>query len=163
MSYLKHGHLSTFKTYFQLQLMSTDTKKYFVVIAILIALFLVYNYIIYTSEGYTAKVELSPKAMEGQLLWQKNNCWSCHQLYGLGGYLGPDLTNVYSHPDKGPVYINAFLNSGVKTMPLFNFSEAEKDAIIEYLRVVDKTGYYPIFDASIEPSGWVTIKYKYEE
>lgn len=163
MSYLKFSYFSTFKTPLQLQKMPPDTKKYVVLIAILGALFLVYNYIIYTSEGYTAKVELSPKAMEGQFLWQKNNCWSCHQLYGLGGYLGPDLTNVFSHPDKGPVYINAFLNSGVKTMPQYNFSVAEKEAIIEYLQVVDRTGYYPNFDANIEPSGWVTIKYKYEE
>lgn len=163
MSYLEFGYFSTFKARLQLLKMPTDTKKYIVIIAILIALFLVYNYIIYTTEGYTAKVELSPMAMEGQLLWQKNNCWSCHQLYGLGGYLGPDLTNVYSHPDKGPVYINAFLNSGVKTMPQFHFNESEKEAIIEYLRIIDKTGYYPIFDARIEPSGWVNIKYKYED
>lgn len=143
--------------------MSKQTKIYIFVIAIFIALFSYYNYIIYTTEAYTPSASLSPQAMVGQELWQKNNCWSCHQIYGLGGYLGPDLTNVYSHPAKGPTYINAFLNSGVKTMPRFNFSTAEKEAIIEYLRVIDETGYYPNFNARIEKTGWVKIQYKNEE
>lgn len=160
MSYLKETFLGIFNNLLYLTKMSKITKRYIFVIAILLALFSVYNYFIYTSEAYTATAALSPQALKGQELWQKNNCWSCHQLYGLGGYLGPDLTNVYSHPDKGPVYINAFLNSGVKSMPKFQFSENEKAAIIEYLRMVDETGYYPNFDASIENSGWVTLKYK---
>jgi len=47
-------------------------------------------------------VSFSEKALQGQQLWQQNNCFSCHQIYGLGGYLGPDLTNVYSQRGKGP-------------------------------------------------------------
>ncbi|WP_290627717.1 cytochrome c [Altibacter sp.] len=140
--------------------MSKITRKYFFVIAMLLVLFSIYNYFIYSAESYTPSSALTSQAIEGQELWQENNCWSCHQLYGLGGYLGPDLTNVYSNIDKGPLFIKAFLNSGVSSMPKFNFSEGEKDAIIEYLRIVDETGYYPNFDASIERSGWVKIKYK---
>ncbi len=143
--------------------MSGITKKYILILALLIVIFSVYNYVIYNSERYTTSIILTPKAIEGQQLWQTNNCWSCHQIYGLGGYLGPDLTNTFSHQDKGPLYIKAFLNSGVKAMPKFNFSEKEKEAIVEYLKFVDSTGYYPNYDANIEVSGWVKIKYKNEK
>jgi nitric oxide reductase subunit C len=139
------------------------TKRYFFVIAILIAVFSGYNYLIYTSEGNMTAAALSPKAKLGQQIWQENSCWACHQLYGSGGYLGPDLSNIYSHPDKGPSYIKAFLSSGVKTMPKFNFSETEKEAVVLYLKGIDETGYYPNFDANFDISGWVELKYKGEK
>ncbi|WP_051285447.1 c-type cytochrome [Aequorivita capsosiphonis] len=143
--------------------MITNSKPYILSIAILILLFSVYNYIVYNTEGYVAVEKLSPVAVEGQQLFQSNRCWSCHQLYGLGGYLGPDLTNVYSEKNKGPLYIKAFLNSGVKSMPQFNFSEQEKLALVEYLKQVDETGIYPNYNAKIEATGWVKIKYRNEE
>ena len=143
--------------------MSNITRKYLFVIAILIAVFSVYNYIIYTSEGNTTTASLSSEAKFGQQIWNENSCWSCHQLYGSGGYLGPDLSNIYSHPDKGPSYIKAFLSSGVKTMPRFNFSEAEKEGVVEYLKGIDQTGYYPNLDATFDLSGWVQLKYKGEK
>jgi nitric oxide reductase subunit C len=83
-------------------------------------------------------------------------------LYGLGGYLGPDLTNTYSTEGKGEAYIKAFLNSGIKTMPKFNFSEEEKSHLVAFLREVDQTGIYPNLNAKIEKTGWVTLEYKSE-
>ena len=103
---------------------------------------------------------MSEQAIQGEILWQKSNCTACHQLYGLGGYLGPDLTNVISRPGKGPNYVKAFLNSGVKAMPLFHFSEKEKDDIVAFLSHVDKTGYFPNTDAVLQNNGWVNLKYK---
>ncbi len=143
--------------------MITKSKPYILTIAILISLFSVYNYIIYSTGGYVAVEKLSPKAVKGQQLFQSNRCWSCHQLYGLGGYLGPDLTNVYSDENKGPLYVKAFLNSGVRSMPQFHFSEVEKDALVEYLKQVDETGIYPNYDAEIEATGWVKLKYRNEK
>lgn len=143
--------------------MPVNSKPYLYVIVILLATFGLYNYVVYNTEGYIAAEKLSPQAVKGQQLFQSNRCWSCHQLYGLGGYLGPDLTNVYSDEKKGPLYIKAFLNSGVKSMPQFNFDEEEKDAIVEYLKQVDETGIYPNYDAEIEATGWVKIKYRNEK
>lgn len=143
--------------------MPVNSKPYLYVIAILLATFGLYNYVVYNTEGYIAAEKLSPQAVKGQELFQSNRCWSCHQLYGLGGYLGPDLTNVYSDEKKGPLYIKAFLNSGVKSMPQFNFDEEEKDAIVAYLKQVDETGIYPNYDAQIEATGWVKIKYRNEK
>jgi len=138
-------------------------KKNIGVIALLLTVFIVYNFFIYTSENHTIPIKLSTKAIKGQQLWQTNNCWSCHQIYGLGGYLGPDLTNIYSDSLKGPGYIKAFLNSGIKSMPKFNFSDKESEAIIDYLKTIDSTGYYPNYNAEIQANGWVKLKYKDEK
>ncbi len=140
-----------------------NVKKNILVITILITIFCGYNYLIYTSKEKEIHVELSLQAIHGQKLWQNNNCWSCHQIYGLGGYLGPDLTNTYSNRNKGENYIKAFLNSGIKSMPKFNFSEVEKNAIVAYLKLIDSTGYYPNYKAEITASGWVKLKYKNEQ
>lgn len=138
-------------------------KKNITVLSILLIIFCVYNYFIYTSNENESPVKLSKQALHGQELWQKNNCWSCHQTYGLGGYLGPDLTNIYSHKNKGPEYIKVFLNSGIKSMPIFNFSEEEKNAIVAYLKTIDSTGIYPNYDAEFQTSGWVKLNYKHEK
>ncbi|SRX75778.1 c-type cytochrome [Aequorivita antarctica] len=143
--------------------MYTNSRPYIFVIAILLTLFGIYNYVVYNTNGYVAAEKLSPLAVKGQQLFQNNRCWSCHQLYGLGGYLGPDLTNVYSNENKGPLYIKAFLNSSVKSMPQFNFLEEEKDALVQYLKQVDETGIYPNYDAEIEATGWVKLKYRNEK
>ena len=140
-----------------------DTKKNILVIGLLITTFCFYNYLIYTSKENGEPIKLSKKALVGQKIWQDKNCWSCHQTYGLGGYLGPDLTNIYSNKNKGPNYIKAFLNSGVKSMPKFNFTEQEKEAIIAYLKTIDSTGYYPNYDAALKANGWVELKYKNEK
>ena len=143
--------------------MSTNSKPYLFIIVFLIGLFAIYNYFVYSSNGYVAIEKLSPMAIKGQQLFQSHRCWSCHQLYGLGGYLGPDLTNAYSDENKGPLYIKAFLNSGMKSMPQFNFSEDEKEALVQYLKQVDETGIYPNYDGEIEATGWVKLKYRDEK
>ena len=73
-------------------------------------------------------------------MWQKYNCQSCHQLYGLGGYLGPDLTNVYSNTKKGEVVIRTLVKYGVKQMPACNMSKNELDNLVEFLKSVDASG-----------------------
>jgi nitric oxide reductase subunit C len=83
-------------------------------------------------------------AADGKLLYQKHNCQACHQIYGLGGYMGPDLTNVISTPGKGRAYAAAFLRNGTDRMPNFHLSQHDVDALTEYLALVDATGTSPI-------------------
>ncbi len=139
-----------------------NVKKNRLVIILLVSMFIMYNIIVYRGAQPSTAEKLSEKAIQGQQLYQDYNCTSCHQLYGLGGYLGPDLTNVISAPGKGPEYVKAFLNSGIKSMPKFSFSEEEKEALTVYLEEVDKTGYFPNYDAEMKPNGWVKIKTKPE-
>ncbi|MBK7967343.1 MAG: cytochrome c [Bacteroidetes bacterium] len=79
-------------------------------------------------------------AGKGKLVWPKYNCQSCHQIYGLGGYLGPDLTNIYSHPKKGNQYIRTMLKSGIRQMPAFELEEDEINALLEFLKSTDASG-----------------------
>lgn len=112
------------------------------IFSILCILFLVYSFNIYLiplhskmPEGFDSKV-----ASEGRLVWQKYNCQSCHQFYGLGGYLGPDLTNIYSAPGKGEVMIKALVKSGTNQMPSFNLTLEEESNLLQFLKSTDASG-----------------------
>lgn len=142
------------------QLVPVPISRYRIVIASMVAVFMFYNFVIYTSDCENPLPPMNEQAMRGEILWQKSNCTSCHQLYGLGGYLGPDLTNVISRSGKGPEYVKAFINSGVKAMPRFNFSDREKDEIVAFLTHVDKTGYFPNPTIHLQKTGWVKLEYK---
>ncbi|MBW7845188.1 MAG: cytochrome c [Bacteroidia bacterium] len=114
-------------------------KPLYIFIALCIS-YLLYTAYIYTMPIYKVQKgkQENTKAGNGKLVWQKFNCQSCHQLYGLGGYLGPDLTNVYSN--KGENVIKAMVASGIKAMPAFTLSDAEQNNLIEFLKQVDASG-----------------------
>ncbi|MCC7298300.1 MAG: cytochrome c [Bacteroidia bacterium] len=77
-------------------------------------------------------------ARKGKMVWQKYNCNACHQIYGLGGYLGPDLTNVTSI--RNTKQLTAFIKSGTKSMPVLNLTDTEIECLIEFLKNVNSTG-----------------------
>jgi len=81
-------------------------------------------------------------------------------MYGLGGYLGPDLTNAASRGENSHQRIKTFLDLGYKSMPKFDFTEEELDQIVQFLIEVDKTGYYPDCIEEVKANGWVKIKTK---
>ena len=85
-------------------------------------------------------VAANKQAGEGRLVWQKYNCQACHQLYGLGGYLGPDLTNVYSRRARHVPYIAGVIRGGTGQMPGFDLSSAEEQALMEFLKDCDRSG-----------------------
>lgn len=113
-----------------------------VIFIILCTMFIIYSFSIYLIPLNIDKVVNfdKKKATAGKIVWQKNNCQNCHQLYGLGGYLGPDLTNVYSSPTKGEKVIRALIKSGVKQMPKFSINEEGISSLIEFLKSVDASG-----------------------
>ena len=104
--------------------------------------FLAFSFSIYLNPALTETAISIEKqqAAAGRLVWQKYNCQACHQLYGLGGYLGPDLTNTISHPKKGEVLIRAMIKSGTKQMPVYNLPENELRALIAFLKMTDASG-----------------------
>lgn len=111
------------------------------VFSALLLLYAAYTATIYASDEKITAGETGAQAItEGKMLWQKYNCQSCHQLYGLGGYLGPDLTNCYSASHKGPGYMDAVLQYGTGIMPDFKLTAAERSQIIEFLKYVDSSG-----------------------
>ena len=117
---------------------------------------------LYSSYVYTAGTEASHVApmsdaeRHGAAVFQQYNCVACHQFYGLGGYMGPDLTNVFSR--RGEAYARAFIQSGTAAMPNLGLADAEIDAVIAYLAFVDKTGTYPIEDYDLQWLGTVAYQ-----
>jgi nitric oxide reductase subunit C len=104
--------------------------------------YLIYSTVVYTKGTAINSViwdEETASIIKGKKLFQKHNCISCHQLYGLGGYLGPELTTAYSDKARGEMYMRAFLQAGGTRMPNFHFSKDEIDDIIHYLKYVDTT------------------------
>jgi nitric oxide reductase subunit C len=94
---------------------------------------------IYTQPVVVAS-QTSADPVMGKMIWQERNCSACHQLYGLGGFLGPDLTNVYSATGKGPLYIKVFVRSGTTVMPSFDLSDKELEHLAAFLAHVDASG-----------------------
>lgn len=116
--------------------MHTEKLK-FSLMLVLTVVFLSYSLYLYAFlPVHPAKT--SEETMAGKEIWQQHNCNACHQVYGLGGYLGPDLTNVYS--SRGEAYIKAFLSSGTTTMPDFHLTAPEINALLAYLRNTDASG-----------------------
>lgn len=116
--------------------MASDKNK-IIVATLLLAFFLIYSFYLYSSlpvKNYSVTAETD----KGKSVWQQYNCNACHQVYGLGGYLGTDLTNIYSL--KGTGYIKAFLQSGTDVMPNFHLNEKEINALLAYLKNIDASG-----------------------
>ena len=113
-----------------------------IVFVLLFALYAGYSILVYT-KGTQSKLVYSPaeqtQIAKGKALYQQYNCSSCHQLYGLGGYLGPELTTAWSDKNRGEAYIKALLKSGGARMPNFHFSDEDIEAITNYLKYVDAT------------------------
>jgi nitric oxide reductase subunit C len=133
--------------------MGSTTKR--VIFFSLFILFVVYSFFIASSvtNFNRGKEALSENARSGKLLFQKYNCISCHQIYGLGGYMGPDLTNVASAEGKGEGFINGLLKYGTNRMPDFHLNDNEIKDLTAYLSYIDKTGKSPVRDFSINISG----------
>ena len=104
---------------------------------VLCFLFLMYSLFIYSNLPVQPP-SVDVKVLAGKTVWQKYNCGACHQVYGLGGYLGPDLTNVYS--TRGENYIKTFIQSGTKIMPAFSLEKDELNEIVFYLKNIDSSG-----------------------
>ncbi len=116
------------------------------IVSISVFLFLAVSFLAYTTHLYTLGESVKrrnidySKASEGRLVWQKYNCQSCHQFYGLGGYLGTDLTNVYSAKGKGEALIRVMISIGTPQMPAFKLSEKELSDLMVFLKSVDASG-----------------------
>lgn len=87
----------------------------------------------------------------GKQLWQEYDCGGCHSLIGEGAFFAPELGNVYLRYQGNRYSIRKFIRSrpsnGItarRSMPQFNLSENELDAIADFL----------LYTSSIDTSGW---------
>lgn len=104
--------------------------------------FIFYSGYVYTKGTEAAHLPpMNELERHGAEVFQQYNCVACHQFYGLGGYMGPDLTNAISN--RGEAVARAFIMAGTATMPNLGLAPEEVDAVVAYLSFVDKTGTYP--------------------
>jgi nitric oxide reductase subunit C len=83
---------------------------------------------------------LTEQVKLGKDVWEKNNCIGCHTLLGEGAYFAPELGNVYQRFGESREAIKALIQyrpvngaPGRRSMPQFNLSEEELDAVVEFL------------------------------
>jgi len=84
---------------------------------------------------------ITPVVAKGKLLWEENDCVGCHTLLGEGAYFAPELGNVYTRYGNSKEAIMGFIKSrpvegipGRRSMPQFNFSDEELNALAEFLK-----------------------------
>lgn len=94
---------------------------------------------------------ITPVVAQGKLLWEENDCIGCHTLLGEGAYFAPELGNVYTRYGNSLEAIKGFIISrpkdgipGRRSMPQFNFSDEELDALAEFLK----------YTSEINTAGW---------
>ncbi len=81
---------------------------------------------------------ITPAVVRGKHLWESRNCIGCHSLLGEGAYFAPELGNVYQR--RGPDFIKVWIKAqptgapGRRQMPNFNFSDAQLDDLVEFLK-----------------------------
>lgn len=129
--------------------LSSTTKR--TILWLLVLGFIGYSTLVYTvgTEYQVGAEKLSTSAKRGKLVFQKYNCISCHQIYGLGGYMGPDLTNVMATLGKGRNYAEVFIQHGTAKMPRFKMSDKERNELLDYLEYVSNAGHYPVTDFQV--------------
>lgn len=88
---------------------------------------------------------ITPAVALGKQVWEENNCIGCHTLMGEGAYYAPELANVYTRFGKSTDAIIGFIKSrpkegipGRRSMPQFNLSDEELEAIAEFLKWTDE-------------------------
>ena len=87
---------------------------------------------------------LTGQVSHGKALWEENNCIGCHTLLGEGAYFAPELGNAHVRLG-GKEGVKGFIASrpkdgipGRRSMPQFNFSEEELEALAEFLKYVSE-------------------------
>ncbi len=84
----------------------------------------------------------SPAVTAGAEVWRSENCIACHAIYGLGGHIGPDLTNTVAR--LGAQGVAAKVAAGGGAMPAIALPEQAAANLIAWLSYIDATGVYPL-------------------
>lgn len=102
-------------------------------LAVLVASFAVQTGLVYSDD---VDITLSEDAVAGRKLFHDGSCQVCHQLWGQGGFLGPDLTNAASRVDE--TRLSSLLTVGSGQMPAFGYSTEQVRLMSAFLREIDR-------------------------
>lgn len=104
----------------------------------LVAAFCGQTALVYADTTADQNAPLSEQAIAGRRIWHRHNCQVCHQIFGMGGFLGPDLTNAA--PRLTRERLDQILTQGAAQMPAFHLTAEEISAVEAFLRELDRTG-----------------------
>lgn len=104
----------------------------------LLAAFAAQGALVYTDRTAAAHPPLNDLEMAGRAIYLTRNCASCHQIFGFGGFLGPDLTNAAQRVPRAR--LEELLAKGSLQMPAFGLLSEDVDAVEAYLRAIDRAG-----------------------
>lgn len=108
-------------------------------LALVVACGLAQSLLVYTDAGGAQTPErMAPAAGRGLALWRSHNCQSCHQIYGFGGFLGPDLTNVLDRYTASE--LSSLLTFGRNRMPRFDFTRKQQADLIAFFDSLNRSG-----------------------
>ncbi len=105
-------------------------------LAVLVSAFIAQTFLVYADES--PSIVLSQEAIQGRRVWLENNCQACHQLYGFGGFLGPDLTNIASRIEITQLVDQLALGSG--QMPKFDLTDDQTVDLWTFLQSMNESG-----------------------
>ena len=87
------------------------------------------------------RANITPQVALGKKVWEDNDCIGCHTLLGEGAYFAPELGNVYERFGNSTEAIALFIRTrpadgvpGRRSMPQFNLSDEELNAVAEFLK-----------------------------
>jgi len=104
-----------------------------ILLTVLAASFAVQTGLVYSDD---ADLVLSDDAVQGRKLFHDGSCQVCHQLWGQGGFLGPDLTNAASRVDQ--TRLASLLTVGSGQMPAFHFDATQIAQVRAFLEEIDR-------------------------
>ncbi|MFQ5701441.1 MAG: c-type cytochrome [Acidobacteriota bacterium] len=120
--------------------MNRRPSRRLIALVVLIAIYLGVSIVAYTDfPRRDPNVVLSDLECRGQLVWRRENCQVCHQLYGFGGFLGPDLTNRVDDATPADTF-SQILQGRSGKMPALHLGPSDQRAVLAYLRAVNRTG-----------------------
>jgi nitric oxide reductase subunit C len=115
-----------------------QTRSRKLLMTFLVAAFGTQTLLVYEDDTPLAAPPLDELALRGRAIWHASNCHTCHQLYGFGGFLGPDLTNAAGRLTRHR--LDEILTVGSGQMPAFHFSANDIDALQAFLFAMHETG-----------------------
>lgn len=108
------------------------------ILGFVVSAFVLQTWLIYSDDAGRTTPPLSELAVRGREIWHERNCQSCHQIYGFGGFLGPDLTNAAERLTDAR--LETVLTVGAGQMPGFGLGPEDRAAIARFLEEVHATG-----------------------
>lgn len=90
----------------------------------------------------TNQQNLTPEAIRGKHLFERNNCMGCHTILGEGAYYAPELTKVIER--RGEAFVKAMLKDpeamypGSRKMTNYHFTDQQISDLTEFLKWIGK-------------------------